>query len=119
MIRFPAFAVSLFLPLAALAAEKLTAAGIQAQIVGNTIEGSAGEVEYTEYYAPDGVIRGLGDDGPYAGQWTIEGDKMCFDLGETKECNTIEVDGTKVRLLGDDGSPAAIGEIKRGNPGNL
>ena len=119
MIRPLALAVSLLLPTAALAAEPLTGPQIQAQIVGNTIEGTAGDVEYTEFYAPDGTIHGLGDDGPYAGQWSIEGDHMCFDLGETKECDRVQVDGAKVQLTGDDGSLVAVGELKPGNPGNL
>jgi hypothetical protein len=113
------FAVSLLLPTAALAAGPLAAAQIQAQIVGNTIEGTAGDVEYTEFYAADGTIHGLGDDGPYTGQWSIENDHMCFDLGETKECDRVQVDGNKVQLTGDDGSLVAVGELKPGNPGNL
>jgi hypothetical protein len=104
---------------AALAADPLTGAQIQAQIVGNTVDGTAGDVEYTEFYAADGTIHGLGDDGPYAGQWSIENDHMCFDLGETKECDKVQLDGTKVQLFADDGSLVAVGELKPGNPGNL
>lgn len=119
MIRPLAIVLPLLLSATASAADALTAAEIQARIVGNTIEGTAGDVEYTEFYAADGTIHGLGDDGPYAGQWSIEGDRMCFDLGETKECDRIQLDGTKVQLLGDDGSLVAVGELKPGNPGNL
>lgn len=103
----------------ALAADPLTGAQIQAQIVGNTVEGTAGDVEYTEFYATDGTIHGLGDDGPYAGQWSIENDHMCFDLGETKECDKVQLDGSKIQLFADDGSLVAVGELKPGNPGNL
>ena len=97
MIRPLAIAI-LLLPTAALAADPLTGAQILAQIVGNTVEGTAGDVEYTEFYAADGTIHGLGDDGPYTGQWSIEGDRMCFDLGETKECDKVQLDGTMLTL---------------------
>lgn len=119
MIRPLALAVSLLLPLSAFAAERLTGAQIRSRIAGNTIEGSAGEVEYTEYYAPDGTIHGLGDDGPYGGQWSIDGDRMCFDLGEVRECDLVEIDGARVQLIGEAGAVVAIGELKPGNPRNL
>jgi hypothetical protein len=119
MIRPLAIVLSLLLPATAWAADPLTGAQIQAQIVGNTVDGTAGDVEYTEFYAADGTIHGLGDDGPYAGQWSIENDHMCFDLGETKECDKVQLDGAKVQLFADDGSLVAVGELKPGNPGNL
>ncbi|MGK9234986.1 hypothetical protein KXS07_24800 [Inquilinus limosus] len=119
MIRLITVPLLLLLPATALAAETLTGAEIQARIVGNTIDGTAGDVDYTEFYAADGTIHGLGDDGPYSGQWSIEGDRMCFDLGETKECDQLRLDGTKVELIGEDGSLVAVGELKPGNPGNL
>ena len=81
-----AFALVLAAGNAALAAA--TGDQIRAAIAGSTVQGNMdASGPYAEYYAPDGAIKGK----DYAGQWSIEGDAMCFAYqGTPKECWNVE-----------------------------
>ena len=66
-------------------------------ISGNTVKGP----KFSEYYAPDGSIRGReieDTDEEYLGTWRIDGDQLCvaFPSHDFKDCVTIirEQDGT-------------------------
>ena len=46
-------------------------------IAGNTISGTEDGKPYTEYFLPDGSLRGVGPEGPYSGEWRINGRELC------------------------------------------
>lgn len=50
---------------------------IRQAIVGNTISGTEDGKPYAEYFLADGNLRGVGPDGPYAGEWRINGRELC------------------------------------------
>ena len=54
-----------------------TEAQIRQAIIGNTVSGTEDGKPYTEYFLPDGHLRGMAPDGPYAGEWRISGRKFC------------------------------------------
>jgi hypothetical protein len=68
----------------------LTGAEVRALVSGNTIKGS----KFSEYYAPDGSIRGreIDDaDEEYLGTWHIDGDRLCvaFPSHDFTGCSAI------------------------------
>src|SRR5262245_29510348 len=75
----------------------LTGAEIRSQIVGNTVAGEMGTA-FTEFYSPDGAIRGSSADGAYQGKWTIQGDMLCLEYDEPLGCRRISLDGDKVKI---------------------
>jgi hypothetical protein len=88
---------------------------ITAAIAGNTVQGdmmSSGA--YTEFYQADGVIRGK----DYTGQWTVEGDQMCFDYGDGPDCWSVRISGQEVTWV-KDGADDGTGTILTGNPNNF
>jgi hypothetical protein len=100
---FPAILAFGLLPVAAMAQDLATGAEISAAITGNTVQGSmSASGAYTEFYAADGAIKANG----YTGTWTVEGDAMCFDYGEGKDCWGVRIDG-------------GTGTIVAGNPNNF
>jgi hypothetical protein len=114
MIRLTALA---FVALSAPAFADTLAKGaeITAAISGNTVQGSMTDSgAYTEFYAADGAIKGQG----YAGKWTVEGDAMCFDYGEGKDCWGVRIDGEAVTWV-KDGTDGGKGTIVVGNPNNF
>ena len=84
---------------------------IRAAISDSTVQGSMVGGPYAEYYAPDGTIRGK----DYTGQWSVEGDSMCFAYHSTpKECWNVELNGDQVRWI-KNGASQGTGTIVRGN----
>lgn len=114
MIRLTALAlVAVSAP--AFAETLATGAEITAAIGGNTVQGSmTASGAYTEFYAADGAIKGDG----YSGNWSIEGDAMCFDYGEGKDCWGVRIDGEAVTWV-KDGTDGGTGTIVAGNPNNF
>jgi hypothetical protein len=108
-----AFAVAV--PFAAQAQDLAAGADITAAIAGNTVQGSmSASGAYTEFYAADGTIRGQG----YTGTWTVEGDTMCFDYGQGKDCWGVRIDGEAVTWV-QNGADGGTGTIVAGNPNNF
>jgi hypothetical protein len=104
--------LALALPMSALAQDLATGAEISAAISGNTVQGSmSASGAYTEFYAADGAIKASG----YGGTWTVEGDAMCFDYGEGKDCWGVRIDGETVTWV-KDGADGGTGTIVAGNP---
>jgi len=95
---------------------------LQNKIVGNTLSGvgTTGD-KWAEFYTSDGKIRGVQNDQPYKGSWQISGPVMCFDYKGTQydTCDTIELNGDKVRYFKLDGSPSRdypTATLMEGNP---
>src|SRR5262249_28377499 len=97
----------------------LTGAEIAALVSGNTVKGP----KFSEYYAPDGSIRGReieDEDEEYAGTGHVEGDLLCvaFPSHDYKSCVSVSQDkGSEYTFVGS-GSPAKR-TIINGNPSNL
>jgi len=69
---------------------QLTGAEIAALVSGNTVKGP----KFSEYYAPDGSIRGReieDTDEEYLGTWRIDGDQLCvaFPSHDYTDCVSI------------------------------
>ena len=103
------------LPVAAQAETLSTGAEIAAAVSGNTVQGSmSASGTYSEFYAVDGSINGQG----YTGTWTVEGDTMCFDYGEGKDCWNARIEGEAVTWV-QNGVDGGTGTIVAGNPNNF
>ena len=114
-MRLIALTLALMFPLAAQAQDLATGADITAAVSGNTVQGSMiASGAYTEFYAADGTIKGDG----YTGTWTVEGDAMCFDYGEGKDCWNVRIAGDAVTWV-QDGVDGGTGTIVVGNPNNF
>ena len=104
-------------------AETATASGfadadtIRERVIGNTVTGTMSpESAYTEFYAPDGTIRGPG----YQARWTIEDDQMCFDYDESPQidCYRVAIDGRALEWH-RQGEVEGKGTLVEGNPNNF
>ncbi|HET6221250.1 MAG TPA: hypothetical protein VFE11_03755 [Dongiaceae bacterium] len=100
-------------PGALAAAELLKGGQIRALVAGNTVQGSMEATgAYTEFYAADGTIRGEG----YTGNWTVEGDQMCFQYGsDPKMCWQVAKQGDQLQWI-KDGKVDGSGKLVSGNP---
>ena len=89
---------------------------IRSAVAGNTIQGSmSSSGGYLEYYDPSGAIKGK----DYVGQWSVEGDQMCFSYQNTpKQCWNVDINGSNVRWI-KNGAAQGTGTIIRGNPNGL
>ena len=85
---------------------------IRAAIADSTVQGNMdASGPYAEYYAPDGTIKGKDN----TGQWSVEGDVMCFVYeGTPKMCWNVEISGDQVRWI-KDGASQGTGTIVKGN----
>ena len=104
------------------AAKAMTNAELQATLVDHTISGKSKKgPSYSEYYDPNGQIRGLwGGKERYAGSWRLKGDEFCVDYEGTDSdgCWAMAISGDNVYWLEDGvvtntGNPAALAQ---GNP---
>ena len=101
----------------------LTGQEILAQIIGNTASGVGKKHAWSEYYQPDGAIRGRTDggtnEGPYQGKWTVSGSEMCFvydDSGES--CGwMISVERNEITYHKKEHDDMT-GTLLKGNPNN-
>jgi hypothetical protein len=62
---------------ASLGAVLTTEEQIRLAIIGNTVSGTEDGKPYTEYFLPDGHLRGVDPEGPYSGAWRISGRRFC------------------------------------------
>jgi hypothetical protein len=116
MLPFRSIVILMVLAAPAAAQDMATGAAIQTAISGNTVEGSmSASGAYTEFYAADGTIKGK----DYAGNWSIDGDKMCFAYGtDPTTCWAVQISGDQVTWVGD-GGPEGTGTIRAGNPNSF
>ena len=93
---------------------------IRAQLIGNTFSGmmeasEGGPSPYTEYYDPDGTIRGDG----YTGHWTIEGDTMCLAYEQSpKACWQLGAENGVLQWI-LNGTVEGSGKVTPGNANNF
>ncbi len=115
MKTFRLAAAAVFLAAPSFAQDLAAGDAITAAISGNTVQGSmVSSGAYTEFYGADGVIKGK----DYAGKWTIDADKMCFDYGEAVTCYSVRIAGDQVTWVAD-GKDDGTGTIVPGNPNNF
>jgi hypothetical protein len=100
-------------PVPASAQDLASAEAIRSAIIGNTVQGSmVASGSFTEFYAPDGAIRGP----DYTGVWSIKGNDMCFGYdGNPPGCWGVRVNGRSVVWVGSGGDEGT-GTIIAGNP---
>ncbi len=97
----------------------LTGAEITALVSGNTVKGP----KFSEYYAPDGSIRGReieDEDEEYLGTWHVDGDQLCvaFPSHDFTSCVSISQEqGSEYDFAGAERHSART--IIAGNPNNL
>ena len=90
---------------------------IRKRIIGNTVTGTmTPESAYTEYYAPNGDIRGAS----YEARWSIKGDEICLNYDEALQidCYGVKIDGQSVEWHRQD-EVQGTGTIVEGNPNNF
>ncbi len=97
----------------------LTGAEITALVSGNTVKGP----KFSEYYAPDGSIRGReieDEDEEYLGTWRVDGDQLCvaFPSHDFTNCVSIsQMQGREYDFVGAERHSTRT--IIAGNPNNL
>ena len=90
---------------------------IRERVIGNTVTGTMSpDSAYTEFYAPDGTIRGPS----YQARWTIKDDQMCFDYDEALQidCYGVKIDGRSLEWH-RQGEVQGKGTLVEGNPNNF
>ena len=96
----------------AAAAEMPSKAEIEAAVSDKTYQGSMLSDAFTEYYAPDGSIRGK----DYDGKWRAADGKMCFQYGSNPErCFGVTLEGPAMTMY-KDGKLDGNGILVDGNP---
>ena len=103
----------------------LTKQEIHAQIIGNTAISVGEKHGWSEYYQPDGALRGrsVHDDGqehPMKGKWTVSGAEMCFNYVGSGDsgCWTISVEGNDIAYH-KKGKDDVKATLLKGNPKNF
>ena len=103
----------------------LTGQEILAQIIGNTATSVGEDHGWSEYYQPDGALRGLsvhadGEEHPMQGKWTVSDSEMCFDYAGSGDagCWTISVEGNDVTYH-KKGKDDVMATLLQGNPKNF
>ena len=85
---------------------------IQSAMSDHTYQGGMLSGAFTEYYAPDGTIKGDG----YSGAWEATDNGMCFQYGtDPQNCWDLKIDGAAVTLY-KDGKVDGAGVVVKGNP---
>lgn len=91
---------------------------IRNRMKGATIHGTEDGVAYVELLSADGSIKGKDGDGPYTGEWTVNGKgEVCLsydDDDEDDDCGVLSADGKRLSFA-SDGSVALVTPV-RGKP---
>jgi len=110
-VKFAVFAVSTAAFSPQLLADGQSAEDIANAVSDHTYQGSMTESAFTEYYAPDGTIKGKN----YTGKWRTEDNKMCFQYGDNAEnCWSVETRDSSMTMI-KDGVVDGIGMLVEGN----
>ena len=104
----------------------LTEQAILAQIIGNTAISVGEKHGWSEYYQPDGTLRGRsvhadGQEHPMQGKWTVSGSEMCFDYVGSGDagCWTISVEGNEITYYRKENHKHVAATLLEGNPKNF
>ncbi len=107
----------------------LTEQAILAQSIGNTAISVGEKHGWSEYYQPDGAIRGRSDHGPdnvpqfhpMQGKWTVSGSEMCFDYVDSGDagCWLISVEGNEITYYRKGKHRHVTAILLKGNPKNF
>jgi len=95
---------------------------IRSTIIGNTMSGTLEDgTEWTEYYDPDGTIRGIDSaNGGYNGRWSIrEDDVMCWAYAPDFAiigCVLLNIEGDVVSFQQIGGHTEPPAKLLTGNP---
>jgi hypothetical protein len=103
-------------PVAAQDKQPLTGPEIATLVSGNTVKGPY----YTEYFDPDGSIRGIEKGKRYEGSWRVDKDRLCVDFPSHQytDCAWIAPqDGSDYSFM--DGQFTFTRTIVAGNPEKL
>lgn len=94
-------------PAAAPAGDKVGPADLPAIVSNRTFRGVTEGESYTEFYAPDGSLRGKSGAETYTGNWAVVGEQLCFNYvytGDTDtECYAVFKNGDVITWVDDDG----------------
>ena len=100
----------------------LTGDEILTRIIGNSMTGFSRGGWWTEYYAPDGTIRGKWRSQHYLAKWSVDRGLMCFDyeIDGRSFCLMLAVTKDQVFTYREDGSGGdQSSRLLSGNPQNL
>jgi hypothetical protein len=100
----------------------LTDDEIMTLIVGNTMTGFTHGGWWSEYYAPDGTIRGKWRSARYLAKWKVNGGRMCFDypIEGRNFCLMLRLSDDQVFAYQEDGTGGdRASKLLPGNPKNL
>ena len=99
---------------------KLEGTAAWQKLAGNTVVTTTKARSYTEFYEPGGVIRRVDADGATRGQWSQDGDRVCFDYPDDDDhvCLRVAVQGDTGTFTDADGT-ADVFQILPGNAKNL
>lgn len=103
--------------------EKVAAADLPAVVSDRTYRGDDEGKPYSEYYAPDGSLRGTSGGEAYTGSWAVTGEELCFSYpaagAETEtECYSVFKDGETITWVDAEGGVVATTSVE-GNPDGL
>ncbi len=86
-----------------------------------TFRGNDGQSQYSEYYAPDGTLRGKSGTETYSGSWKVVGEQLCFNYpGKTNEtdCYAVFKNGDVITWVDANGELVEA-TYAEGNPDGL
>lgn len=93
---------------AAPAGDKVGPADLPAIVSNRTFRGVEEGESYSEFYAPDGSLRGKSGAKAYTGNWKVVGEQLCFsyaDTGDTDtECYTVFKNGDVISWVDENGT---------------
>lgn len=102
---------------------KVAPADLPAVVSDRTHRGQSEGKPYSEYYAPDGTVRGKNPDETYTGTWKVVGEELCFTYPEAgmtpeAECYAVFNNGAAIEWLSEDGKIVETTYVP-GNPDGL
>lgn len=112
-------------PAAKPAGDKVASADLPAIVSDRTFSGDDEGKSYSEYYAPDGTLRGKSGTETYSGSWKVVGEQLCFTYpnkgdktdSET-DCYAVFKNGDAISWVDEDGKLVEA-TFAEGNPNGL
>ena len=87
-----------------------------ARLLGNTATGTTSDGPFSEFFAADGTLTIVDNDGKAGGHWALRDGKLCTQVeDEDEECRALEVTGAAGAFIDDAGSRYPF-SILPGNP---